>query len=323
MKQFLPENPYRLKAYIQIFAAQVIWGIAVPVIKYTLSWFDPLIFLNYRFAISAVLGLFLMFLFGLHLPRRKPLILLILLTGFLNTTVALGLLFLGFDKTTAVNGVLIGATAPIFVGIAGALFLHEHVTLRERIGIATAFAGTVVTLLEPILKLQDELGGFIGNILILASVLVGVAVAILSKKILQEEVSPATTTNLGFIIGFITLTPILLFLYPISSIIDQVVLAPLQYHAGVWFMAIFSGTVAYILWHKAQKTIEVGEVAVFAYLTPLISIPLAIIWLRESISVPFIIGAGIIILGVLIAEWKKRRYNKQSLFLVRPKRTAK
>lgn len=303
MNSFLPNNPYRFQAYIHILIATVIWGIAGPIIKYTLTDLDPLIFLVYRLAISAVLGILIMFALRLRLPNNRNLIALTFFVGFLNTTVSLGLLFLGFDKTSAVNAVLIGATAPIFVVIAGALFLKEHVTIRERIGITIAFAGTIVTLLEPILKFNG-LGGFEGNLLVLASVLSGVAVAILSKKILREDVNPITITNLGFIVGFLTLTPIVFLLYPTSEIMHQITTTSLNYHLGVWFMAVFSGTIAYIFWHKAQKTIEVGEVAVFSYLTPLVSLPLAVLWLKETISLPFMAGAAIIALGVAVAEYK-------------------
>ncbi|PJA42810.1 EamA family transporter, partial [Candidatus Woesebacteria bacterium CG_4_9_14_3_um_filter_39_10] len=42
-------NPHRLKAYILLLIVAVIWGIAGPVIKFTLGGFPPLLFLTYRF----------------------------------------------------------------------------------------------------------------------------------------------------------------------------------------------------------------------------------------------------------------------------------
>ena len=72
-------------------------------------------------------------------------------------------------------------------------------------------------------------------------------------------------------------------------------------------MALLSGTVAYTLWNMGQKTIEIGESALFSYLYPVITLPLSIFWLHEDITTPLIIGAVIIAVGVIIAETKKKK----------------
>lgn len=299
----------RLTAYLLLLVVAVIWGAALPVIKFTLGGFNPFIFLTYRFGVSAVISLVLILLLGLHIPRKKQVFLLTLGYGFLTSTITLGLLFLGVEKTTAVDTTLIAATAPILATVAGIIFLNEHVTRREKLGIALAFAGVVVTLLEPILKNGNGTAGLGGNILVFASVLAGVASAVMAKVILRKEVSPATAVNISFIVGFLTLLPAVLILYPPQVIIEQIQAVPLPYHLGLWYMAIFSGNIAYFLWHKAQKTIEVGEAGLFTYLQPLFALPLAVLWLGETISPAFVIGAVIITTGVLMAEYKKSLFK--------------
>lgn len=74
-------------------------------------------------------------------------------------------------------------------------------------------------------------------------------------------------------------------------------------------MAIISGSLAYFLSNKAQKTIEIGEQSLFAYLYPVLSLPIAVLWLGEKITPTFIVGAIIITIGVAIAEIKRSRYN--------------
>jgi drug/metabolite transporter (DMT)-like permease len=130
----------------------------------------------------------------------------------------------------------------------------------------------------------------------------------LAKKILRTGVNAVTATNLSFIIGFLTLAP---FTLPQIFASNFQVLAsiPLRYHLGVFYMAVLSGTLAYILWHRAEKSIEISEVGLFAYLYPVFGTPLSVIWLGEKISLPFVIGTVIIALGVFLAEWKKKRYN--------------
>ena len=74
-------------------------------------------------------------------------------------------------------------------------------------------------------------------------------------------------------------------------------------------MALLSGNLAYFLWHKAQKTIEIGEAALFGYLGPVFAIPLAVLWLKEELNTTFIFGAIIIAVGVFIAERKRSKWE--------------
>jgi len=302
-------NPYRLHAYILLLVVSIIWAVAGPVIKFTLGGFDPLVFLAYRFAISAVASLITIFFAGLRLPKNKKIIKLFLLYGFLTSTVALGLLFFGFDETTAIDATLISATGPLFISLGGLIFLKEHITPREKIGMGIAFTGTAITIIEPVLRNGNGYAGLGGNLLIFASILVGVATAIFAKILLRNEVHPLTATNISFWVGFLTLAPVAIIAHSPAGIIEQIKTAPLVFHFGVIFMALLSGNLAYTLWHKAQKTIEVGEVSVFGYLYPIFATPLAVVWLKEKITTPFIVGAVVIALGVIIAEYKKRRYN--------------
>src|SRR5258708_6597924 len=132
--------------------------------------------------------------------------------------------------------------------------------------------------------------------------------AIFSKIILRKKVNIFFLKNNTFIIGFITKISIVFISNSPSQIVNIISNTPLTYHFGVIYMALISGTLAYFLWHKAEKMIEVGEVSIFAYLYPIFGTPLSVLWLKEKITPPFIIGVIVIAIGVIIAEWKKRRY---------------
>ena len=307
MKLHLPETTPRIKSYILFLIVAFIWGVAGPVIKYTLGGFSPLVFLTYRFFIAALAAVFIFLLTGFHLPKEPKTFWLVILYSFLTSTVTLGFLFLGYEKTTALYGTLISAAGPIMVAIAGVWFLQEKVTRREMLGIGIALAGTVVIILGPILKNGDGEVGLTGNLLVFASLLIGVATAVIGKVLLRRELSPIFLTNLSFIVGFLTILPVALFSRPLPQILDTIYQIPISYHLGVIYMALLSGTLAYWLWHKAQKTIEIGEGGLFAYLYPIFATPLAIFWLKEEITLPFIIGAAIIAIGVIIAEYKKTK----------------
>lgn len=311
---------HRFTAYLLLLIVSIIWGVAGPVIKFTLNDIPPLIFLTYRFAVSSIAA----FVFwSIHPPRIRHFsgkLFHIILYSVLNVSLGLGLLFFGFDKTSSIMGTVISATGPILTTIAGALLLHEHVTGMERAGISIALFGTLLTVIGPIFLGDGKtmISSVEGNILIIASLLAGAGGAVVAKVSLRERISPFTLASLSFLIGFLTLLPITLWQYSLEEIVRTIASAPLSAHLGVWYMALLSGTLAYTLQNRAMRTIEVGEASIFGYLMPIWAAPLAVFWLGESLTFPFMIGGTIIAIGVVIAEYKRRsRKPKRSYRRIR------
>ncbi len=286
----------RTRAYIYLLIASFIWGIAGPVIKYTVGYLPPLIFLFYRFAIAGVFALVTLVLHNHnHWPKSPSQRLWIFLYCFLNSTVVLGLLFLGYERTSAISGSVVNTIYPIIVAIVGVIFLKERVTHREKIGMGIVLGGTSLILLN------SGVVAFGGNMLILASITIGVLGAVMAKLLLRTKLSPFALTQLSFLIGLITITPLVFYFHSPSSVFQLLTAIPVSVHAGVWYMALLSGTFAYTLWHLGQKSIEIGETAMFSYLYPIFAIPVSFFWLHEQISWNSMIGGFVIILGLYLA----------------------
>lgn len=298
---------YRIKAYIYLVLVSVLWGAATPIIKFTLGGITPLSFLVYRFSISALLGVGILIATKTHIPKPKENLPLIIMYGVLTTTFALGLLFLGLNRTTVLDTVLITAVSPLVTAIAGTLFLNETITKQEKIGILIAFTGTMITILEPVFRGQVDLTALTGNFLVFGYLIANGFSSVLSKKLVRKNVNPLDLSNISFIVGFLTLLPFVPFEASFSKVVSNVSTLSIPFHLGVIYMAIFSGTIAYALWIKGQKSIEISEAGVFAYLIPIFATPLAVVWLGEKITPYFVLGAVLIAIGVFIAEYKRRR----------------
>lgn len=298
-------NKVRLKAFLLLLAVSVIWGVAGPVIKLTLHEIPPFIFLTYRFLISSIVAIPILYFTKFKLSKNPKTNLKIFFASFLNTTGALGLLFWGAEKTTLLQMSLITVFGPIFSILAGYIFLHDHITKREKIGIIITFLGSLIIIIEPFLEGKLVDGNVLGNLAILGYVLSTAIAGLFMKEVLKEGVSPIGLTNLSFIVGFITILPIVI-LFPTPF---TFYLLPFNYHLGVWYMALISGTLAFSLQNMAQKSIELSEAAVFMYLYPIISGILAIFVLGDKFTIYTSVGSTITIIGIAIAEIKKRRYN--------------
>ena len=301
----------RLTAYLFLLGTVLIWGAAIPIIKFTLGGISALPFLTYRFGLSALLAIALAPWGGLKLPPGRKIFWETILYAVVTSTITLGLLFLGVERTTVLDTTIINAIGPLIVVAAGALLLKEHVTHREKIGIGIAILGTFLAALEPLLKGADG-SQITGNILIYLSLLTNAASAVLAKKLLRGGFSPLALTNISFLVGFLTILPILALSGGSNQFIPAIQNLALPYTLGVFYMAVLSGTFAYALWTRAQRTIEIGEAAVFSYLYPFISAPLAVFWLGERVTAPFLAGALLVGVGVYLAEAKRKRLPQTS-----------
>lgn len=294
----------RVRAYLLILAATAIWGVAGVVIKLTLKELSPLNFLVYRFFLSAMFSVLLLGITKPKLPSKINIALLLVAFGLLAFPLAIGSLFIGLNQSTLLTMSLFTLSVPLVTSLAGVVFLKERITKKEKIGTMIAILGTMVTLVKPILESGASAGSLYGNVFLLLYVIFDVSSAIILKKLLKKGVDPMVITNLSMILAFVFFVPLII--PNLASFSTEISSLPLLYHLGVFYMAIFSGNIAYALRTYGQKTIEVSEAGLFGYLVPIFTVPLAVFLLHEEITALFIIGAIIIATGVVIAEFKKR-----------------
>src|SRR3989344_2232853 len=235
-------HPVRLRAYILLLIASAIWGVAGPVIKYTLGGIDALTFLVYRFGISTLIALIFFPKITFHLPKDPKVLLWLFVTAVFSSTIGIGLLFFGLETTTVLDMTLITLMAPLLAACSGVRFLHERITLREKVGMGIALIGTFFTVIEPLTSGIGDGLQTSGNALILLYLISTIVPAVLTKKLLRAKVKPLTITNMEFIVGFVTLLPFLLIRTPLPELSNQLTKLPITYHTGVWYMALLSGT---------------------------------------------------------------------------------
>lgn len=295
-------SKHRLKAYIYLSLVALIWGVAGPIIKFTLGGISSLPFLVYRFGLSSIAALITFkFISIKHIKISQWL--LIIIYGLFASTFSLLFLFLGLEKTTMLDTALITTLNPLLISIAGALVFKDKITSREKFGTFIVVLGTIIAVIQPLLE-KENLSQLQGNIFVVFYLLTNTIAALLAKKLTKMDISPIFAANFSFIIGFLTIFPLAIINNP--NTLNSIFQLDIKYHLGVWFMALMSGNLAYSLWVKGQKSIEVSEASLFTYLQLLFSTPLAIIWLGEKTNPTFLVGAFLILAGVIIAETKKR-----------------
>lgn len=285
-------------AYLALLTTAVIWGLAPPVIKYTLKFLSPVSFLFYRFLIASILiALPLLLKLRRAKPNKKDLLLYLFL-GFLAGPLNLLLLFWGIEKTTASDASLISIISPILIILGGAFFLKEKVTKTERIGIAVTVVGTILAIIQPFWENKAGAGTYLfGNSLVFLGTVIWVIFTLLAKK--NRQLDPFILSSSSFVVGLIVLLPITYHLSPLT----------LPALPGLIFMSVFSSIVAYFAYTYGLSKIEASEATLFTYLQPLFAVPASVAFLHEKLTLPFLSGAILIIIGVFVCEQRGKLFS--------------
>lgn len=295
----------RTKAYLALLANTFAWGIAPPIIKYTLKYTTPLDFLTLRLFLVSIILLPFFIIKTKKKPFKKNHLPIILLGALCATSLHLGFYFLGINRTSSIQTAIIFNVSPLLLVFSGWLLFGEEITKREKSGLVFALVGTALTTLAPVINGEAQLtsGSFLGNFFILLSAIAWVAYTLINKKT-SFDYPTFNTTCLSFFVGFITFLPIFL-LQRINSATPLLYFNP-QALPGILYMVFFGSIVAYLTYTYGSSLIEVSEATLFSYLQPVFTIPLSVIWLKETVSSSFVFGAAFIILGVFLTEYKPR-----------------
>jgi len=295
----------KTRAFVYLTIASLIWGFASVVIKLTFSGFEPLLFLFYRFFFSAVIAI--PFLVTGGLPRFKSLrdFLYIVVYGLFSTSAALLFLFEGLSRTTVLTLSIVTIIAPLMVMISGHFVFHEKISKRQKRGIILAFLGALCTVIEPIFSSSLSFGSVSGNLFLLGYLVFDVVALLILKYLLRHRYSSLAITNFSFLIGFVSLIPAVFLIYSLGDLVQTVISTPVQYHLGVIYMALFSGSIAYTLRGIGQKTVSIADASVFGYLVAVFSAIFALFILHETPTPLFLVGGVLITIGIVVTELRK------------------
>jgi len=290
----------RKKAYLALLTTALLWGVASPLIKYTLQFTSPFTFLFYRFlTVSLILFVPLIIRIIRIKPKSKDLFWYIIL-GFIGTPLTLGLLFLGIERATAVDTSIISLFNPILILLGGIIFLEEKISRRELWGISLIIAGSFLSVVDPLFKTGLAFSSNLkGNFLVFLSTLAWTTFSLLRRKF-GEKLDSFILTASSFIVGFLLLLSISSFCDLRFTIHDSRILP------GILYMSLFGSVIAYFTYIYGFSKIEASEATVFSYLEPVFAIPASLIFLGEKTSFLFWIGAVFIITGVFISEFNRR-----------------
>lgn len=263
----------------------LIWGVNYIVIKAAFRVFSPLSFNAVRFLIAAVsIGVFAWAAGARRPPARQ--VLRLCLLGVLGNTVYQLSYIEGMARTRAGNAALIMAAVPVLTAVSSHLLGHEHLRLRDVLGLALSTTGIAVLVLGSgsVVGLGASAAG---DLLMLLAAVCWTAYTILSKP-LVDTLGPTVTTAWTMGLGAI---PLLAICAPAALAQRWSAVTP-----AAWLGAVFSSlgslVVAYLIWYRGVARLGATRTAFYSNFSPVVTLLAAWPLLGEIPTLWQILGAA-------------------------------
>ena len=296
--------PRRLAANAGAFAAAVLFGSSVVAVRVAVQEVPPLSLAVLRFGQGGLLLVFVLVLAGardlLRVKWRDLPLLLIL--GAVLFTIFPVTFNASLRLIEASRGALILATIPLWSALLARAARSERLSPRQLAGVFLSLVGVGLALAEGGLSWQGGLGTLAGDALMLVTALCGAAYAVLAQPAFARY-NAVTVTTYAMALGTLLLLPAALLegLVGVLPLIDRQAVALLVY------LGVFGGALGFFLWTFALTRLTPTQVAVYINLNPLVAMVLAAALLAEDLTMGFAAGFGMVLLGVLLVNWPKRR----------------
>lgn len=263
--------------------------------KLSVAEISPLSFGFIRFGLAAIL-------FYITLKARKQnlkfdrkdyprLILLSALCIPLNQFFFLS----GIKLSFASHSGIIYSLNPVYAYVIAVILGYEKFYYRKLFAILLTVAGIFFIFYEGFTASTISSEVMKGDILLLFAVLTFSLYLTLGKKTIDKYGALKTSTFV-FLTGSVLYIP--LFIYDLPNF----TLANLTYKGiiGFIYLSVVVAYLAYFVWYYALRKVAVSKLTTLSNISPLLTVLFSIIFLGEHISLYFITGSAVTLLGVFI-----------------------
>lgn len=265
------------------------------VAKQTLGEFPPLVLAMLRFLLAAVLlwPLTRWLRPGRRVApadRRR-----ILLLGLLAVPLNQGLFLYGMQWASASHAALLYALTPAFVALIGFMNGDGRPGWREYAGMALAFAGVLVLLLERGLHFDPH--SLQGDLLILGAVVAWAAYLVLGRQATRRYGALVVTAE-ALVAGTIMFLPIGLLALARADLSGVSAAG----WGGVLYLAWLTSALNYVIWFWGLRHLKSSTVAMLTNLQPVVASALAWALLHEPLPPSFALSLALVLGGVWLTQ---------------------
>ena len=277
----------------------LIWGTNFSVVKVALRDFPEIPFNATRLAVATAV-----FLVAIRWTRDearpRPVVtrtdwIELFFLGLVGTFLYQLCFVAGVRRTSVGNGSLIVGISPIVIAVMSAMAGHERISLLRWVGVLMALLGLYFVVGQGVEFSPQTLRG---DLLMLGGVFCWATYSVGSQSILRRH---SALVVIGFTFSFGAGMYVLMMVPTLMDVKWGAV------SGFSWFLmvasALFALNLSYWIWYTGLKRLGGSRTSVYSYLTPIVAMIVAAIWLGEPISGNQIAGAAAIFAGLLITRF--------------------
>lgn len=284
----------RQKAYWYLTVTVCAWGSLYVVSKVVLAQLPVVTTLFMRYLIAGVALFFVVRKSGFERIERAD-YKYIFFIGFVGYFLSIAAQLWGIQLANASLAALVNALNPVCILVLALIFLKEKIRTYQLVAVAAAMAGIYIVVGGA--AGEGQLAGALAS---LASVLFWSLMSVLVRKITRKY-SPVVVTAYGIWIALACAVPASLYELSQMEVHWDWGLAPALLYLGLICTAL-----PHVLWNQSLSILEAGRCALFYPLQPMTAAVLGWMFLNESLSFSFLLGAVLIVGGVLISVLGER-----------------
>jgi len=280
------------RALLSLFAAAVLWSTSYVVTKIGVGDIPPLTFGAIRFLFAAVLvGLLALFT---RQVQRVPVrdILRLAVGGLLGITAYFSLQNLGVQLTSASNATLLVASFPAITMLLEVVLFKKQVLFIRFVGVGVAFVGVYLVIRQAGASVNSH--SLQGNLFLLATGLVWAIYNFVTQDVIRKY-SIFTVIFWQTLVGAAAFLPLALLE---AGAWQPLTLAGLM---SALFLGTFCSVAAFLLYGYGLRSLDPGSAVSMMNLVPIFGLILAVIGLKEEVSLSQILGGLIVIGGVMLS----------------------
>jgi drug/metabolite transporter (DMT)-like permease len=288
----------KTKHWIVFITLGIIWSSSFLWIKIAVQEVGPITLVAYRVLFGLLFGLIVVFFQRAQWPRTLKVWFPILLLGIVNVAIPFFLISWGEQVIDSAVAAILDSTVPLFTIVLAHFLLHDDkMTISKVLGLLLGFAGVVILMSKDI---GTSPGSLLGQGAVVLACAFYAGSTIYARKFTEN--TPAIFRSVGPLISSTAV------MWMGASFIEAPIKVPqlsITWIALLWLGILGSG-LAFIMNYYLIHEIGPTRTTMVTYLFPLGGVTLGVLFLHEQLTWQVLTGAILIIVSLVIANWKTK-----------------
>ena len=214
----------------------------------------------------------------------------------------------GTQYSLASNSAILVLALPVITAVFAFFILNEKMNRLRWISFGIAIVGVLLCSTDDIKNMDLSSKYALGNLLIFLAIIGNGYYNVGCKKV-AEQYTEMEMVFYTYLVLVIMLTPLVLYYEP--EMFAKVPAFTAKTWLGMGSLTLFHNFLSMILFFKVLKYLDATQVALSNYMITFLGIPIAAIFLGESLKVPAIIGGILVLISTLILTIVDNRTQKK------------